>query len=109
MCFSLCNYEGSIVVKTGSEDLTHSQAAVLANICNEYIDFGHEAFNNNTFQAIFISMDSGHLIARPVYNLILCFICDSNVNLGLIKNKLDVLAESITEGMKGLKEYLTDY
>ena len=42
-----CNIEGSIVAKAGQDDNLHSQAAVLANICHEYIEFGYEAFNSN--------------------------------------------------------------
>ena len=66
----------------------HSQAAVLANICHEYIEFGTEAFKDNTLQTLFISTDSMHYIAKPVYNLILCFICTKDVNLGLVRSKV---------------------
>jgi len=41
------NFEGSIVAMAGKEDNLHSQAAVLANICHEYIEFGQEVLNNN--------------------------------------------------------------
>ena len=82
------NVEGSIIAKVGVDENLHSQAAVLANISHEYIEFGQEAFKNNTLQTLFISMDSMHYVAKPVYNLILCFICQRNVNLGLIKSKV---------------------
>ena len=49
-----CNIEGSIVAKAGRDDNLHSQAAVLANICHEYIEFGCEAFDDNKLQALFI-------------------------------------------------------
>jgi hypothetical protein len=45
----LCSIDGSIISKVGAEDNIHSQAAVLTNICSEYIEFGHEAFKNNSF------------------------------------------------------------
>jgi hypothetical protein len=33
-----------------------------------------------------------HYVAKPIYNLILCFICKKEINLGLIKFKVgDVL------------------
>ena len=66
----------------------HSQAAVLANICHEYIEFGTEAFKDNTLQTLFISTDQMHYIAKPVFNLILCFICTKDVNLGLVRSKV---------------------
>ncbi len=82
------NVEGSIIAKAGKDDKVHSQAAVLANICHEYIEFGTEAFKDNTLQTLFISTDNMHYIAKPVFNLILCFICTKDVNLGLVRAKV---------------------
>ena len=66
----------------------HSQVAVLASVCHEYIEFGTEAFINNALQTIFITTDSYHYIAKPVYDLILCFICSKDVNTGLVRSKV---------------------
>ena len=57
------NIEGSVVAKASSsfgkknqDDVSdpqrslNSYAAVLANICHEYIEFGLEAFDNNKFK-----------------------------------------------------------
>ena len=82
------NIEGSIIAKAGKDDKVHSQAAVLANICHEYIEFGTEALKDNTLQTIFVSTDHLHYVAKPVFNLILCFICAKDVNLGLVKSKV---------------------
>ena len=57
-CRLFCNIEGSIIAKAGKDDKVHSEAAVLANICHEYIEFGTEAFKNNTLQALFMSTDN---------------------------------------------------
>ena len=70
-----CNIEGSIVAKAGQDDNLHSQAAVLANICHEYIEFGYEAFNQNELQALFIQHDEALYVAKPIYSLVLCFVC----------------------------------
>ena len=69
----------------------HSQAAVLASVCHEYIEFGTEAFSKNTLQTLFISTDQYHYIAKPVYNLILCFICSKEVNVGLARTKVSFM------------------
>ena len=45
----------------------NSYAAVLANICSEYILFGHEAFDNNKFKQICIQHEGNILIARPIF------------------------------------------
>ncbi|TNV75226.1 hypothetical protein FGO68_gene16063 [Halteria grandinella] len=103
------NIEGSIIAKAGKDDKVHSQAAVLANICHEYIEFGTEAFKNNSLQTLFISTDHVQYIAKPVYNLILCFICSKDANLGLIRSKLEVMAECLKEGLDEIKEHLVTY
>ena len=82
---------------------------MLANICHEYIEFGTEAFKNNSLQALFISTDHVQYIAKPVYNLILCFICSKDANLGLIRSKLEVMAECLKEGLDEIKEHLITY
>ena len=81
----------------------------MANICHEYIEFGTEAFKNNTLQTLFISTDSVHYVAKPVYNLILCFICSKDANLGLIRSKLEVMADYLKEGLEEIKEHLVTY
>ena len=52
------NIEGSILAKASSstedDKSLNSYAAVLANICHEYIEFGLEAFDNNKFKSICI-------------------------------------------------------
>ncbi len=105
----MLNIEGSIIAKAGEEKDVHSKSAVLANICNEYMDFGNEAFEESNFEAIIISTESGHLLAKPIYSLILCINATKDANLGLIKNKLDVLAEGLEEGLKNLKDHLVNY
>ena len=53
--FSLfCNIEGSIVAQVGAEESLNSLAAVLANICHEYSEFGHAALDENKLQSLFI-------------------------------------------------------
>ena len=98
-----CNIEGSIVAKAGRDDNLHSQAAVLANICHEYIEFGCEAFNENKLQALFIQHDSALYVAKPIYSLVLCFVCQQDANLGLIRSKVEVMSNSLEKNMAGLE------
>ena len=102
-----CNIEGSIVAKAGNDDNLHSQAAVLANICHEYIEFGCEAFNENKLQALFIQHDSALYVAKPIYSLILCFVCKSDANLGFVRSKVDVMSANLEKGLAGIENYLS--
>ena len=109
MCFSslFCNIEGSIIGRAGQDDNLHSQAAVLANICHEYIEFGHEAFNNNELQALFIQHDGALYVAKPVHSLILCFVCQRDANLGLIRSKVQMMSEAHEESLRSIQVHLT--
>jgi len=82
------NVEGSIVAKASHSKYLqesqensieptgrslHSYAAVLANLCHEYIEFGREAFCNNKFKQISIQHGNSILIVRPIWNEKLTF------------------------------------
>ena len=94
------------MAKAGQDDNLHSQAAVLANICHEYIEFGFEAFNNNQLQALFIQHDEAIYLAKPIYSLVLCFVCQKDANLGLIRSKLQIMSEALKESMASLSAHL---
>ena len=140
------NIEGSIVAKASSEQTQsdgnqvdeqfendpqkalNSYTAVLANICHEYIEFGHEAFDNNKFQHICIKHQGKLLIVRPIFKsfensemnkdeilnqqavedglrssqqlLLLCFICDIECNLGEINIQIKTLSDQIASQLQ---------
>eukprot|EP00349_Pseudokeronopsis_sp_Brazil_P001756 CAMPEP_0202969232 /NCGR_PEP_ID=MMETSP1396-20130829/14881_1 /ASSEMBLY_ACC=CAM_ASM_000872 /TAXON_ID= /ORGANISM="Pseudokeronopsis sp., Strain Brazil" /LENGTH=102 /DNA_ID=CAMNT_0049696531 /DNA_START=123 /DNA_END=431 /DNA_ORIENTATION=+ len=98
--------EGSIIAKVGVDDNLASQSAVLANICHEYVEFGHEAFDNNTMKLLFVQMDDTQYVVKPVYTFNVCFVCDKKANLGLIKNKIDLLTQSLEEDLSTIKEHI---
>jgi len=50
--------------------------------------------------------DSQSYIARPIYNLILCFVCDKKANLGLVRCKIDKMALQLERELQPLKEHL---
>ena len=68
------NIEGSILAKASSstedDKSLNSYAAVLANICHEYIEFGLEAFDNNKFKSICIEHQGNLLLAMPIWKTV---------------------------------------
>lgn len=46
-------------------------------------------------QTLFLSVDTEHYIAKPIYNLILCFVCNKDVNLGLMRVKVLLVFNAI--------------
>ncbi len=87
--------EGNILARAGSDDDPYSQAAVLSYICHEYKSFGKEAFVDNQMKFLVLEHDTLSFVARPVYNLILCFVCDKNATLGLIRHKVDLMGKQL--------------
>ena len=74
---------------------------MLAAICYEYVDFGCEALSNNQMQVLLLQHENALYVAKPLFNtLILCFICKNDANLGLIRQKIDNLAETVQEGLE---------
>ena len=108
--------------------MLNSYAAVLANICHEYIEFGLEAFDNNKFRQICIEHQGNLLIVRPIFTslltpemtkeehqaqahleeelqssqqlLLLCFICDKDCQLGMVSRQVGSLADQIAKQMQ---------
>lgn len=105
-CSLFASLEGSILAKAGSEEDTYSQAAVLAYICHEYKAFGQEAFVDNKLKYLILEHDSLSFVARPVYNLVLCFVCDKVANIGLIRNKVELMGTQLEQALEPLKMYL---
>lgn len=79
---------------------------MLAYICHEYTSFGQEAFVDNTLRYLILEHDSQTYVARPLYNLILCFVCDKKANLGLIRGKVDHMAQQLERELEPLKGFL---
>lgn len=101
-----CNIEGSIIAKVGQDESIHSQAAVLANICHEFIEFGQQAFNDNKLQCIFIQHDQALFVAKPIFGLVLCFVCEPGANLGLIRAKIDGMSSHLEKNLVDLSKHL---
>ena len=93
--------------QVGASEQLHSLAAVLANICHEYVEFGNEAFNQNKLQALFIQHDGATYVAKPIYSLVLCFVCEKDANVGLIRSKVQVMSEILEESLASMQHNLS--
>ena len=60
------NIDGRIIENAGKDEKVHSHAAVLANICNKYIEFGSVKFKNSQLNTLFITTDNLHYLAKPI-------------------------------------------
>ena len=106
VCRLFHHFEGSIISLVGQDDNLNSLAAVLANICHEYSEFGLAALDENRLQSLIIQHDNAMYVTKPIYGLILCFVCAKDANLGLISNKIKIMSETLEREMQGLAYYL---
>jgi hypothetical protein len=58
-------------------------------------------------QALFLQHENALYVCKPVYDsLILCFICDRDANIGLIRQKSELLSTAVTDGLNDIKDLL---
>ena len=56
-----------------------------------------------------IEHDSLSFVARPVYNLILCFVCDKEANLGLVRSKVEVMGKQLDSQFASIEHHLKEH
>ena len=65
------NISGSMIAKASANPAESSMlvqyAAVLAQICDEYIEFGTEALTDNQFKSILIQKNDQLLAVKPIW------------------------------------------
>ena len=93
ICRLFNNDGGSIIAKAGKEDDLPSQAAVLSNIMRDYTEYGKLILSNQELQMLFLQHDHALYIAQPIYNTVLCFICDKEANFGIVRTKCETLSK----------------
>ena len=81
--------------------------AVISNIWMEYEEFGQEAIKSE-LDFIVIQCEQGYIAAKRVQNLVVCGLCNNEYNLGLIKSKLDTLANAFSKQMKPIEKFMKD-
>ena len=82
---------------------------MLASICYEYIDFGSEALSNNDMNMVFLQHEHALYICKPILDtLLLCFICSTDVNMGLVRSKIEVLGASVSQSLGEIKDFVDE-
>jgi hypothetical protein len=45
-------------------------------------------------------------VAKPIFGLVLCFICEPDVNLGLIRTKVDGMSSHLEKNLADMSKHL---
>ncbi|XP_065659676.1 ragulator complex protein LAMTOR2 [Hydra vulgaris] len=99
MSSMLLNNEGSLLAYSGSD--VHKDkmitAAVSSNIWSAYEKGGKMAFHNEGLQYMFMDCQEGKVAVTKVSAALICIYAEETVGFGLLKLKLDTLAEHLKE------------
>jgi hypothetical protein len=57
-------------------------------------------------QAIFIQHDQALYAAKPIFGLVLCFVCEPDANLGLIRTKVNGMSGHLERNLVDLSKHL---
>ena len=67
------------------------------------MELGTHAFNDNTLDNIILDYQDGFIIAKNVYNHILCFFCQEKCRKGFMMAKIEALAKALYTQLEPLK------
>jgi len=97
----LLNNEGALLAYSGyGENNSRISAAIASNIWSAFEKNGKAAFNEDGLRLILMDCAEGKVGMTRVANLLLCIYAKETVGLGLIKAKLEALAEYLEEPLQ---------
>ena len=100
--------DGGIIAKAGTDENIHSYAALLSNILHEYVEFGNQAFKRPELQVLYLRHADAMYVARKIDSLILCFVCLPKENLGMVRSKIENMAQIIEKQLAEIKPLLSE-
>ncbi|CAG8538000.1 13494_t:CDS:2 [Acaulospora colombiana] len=103
----LLNSEGSpLAFKSDLDSEARVYAAISSNIWNTFEKNGKNLLRDDGLKFLLLECEEGNVAMTTVKNMLLCLVAKPEVELGILKLKIDALKRHLDEQFQKVAEYV---